>query len=65
MLKPGMSIWFAPVGVMSDCKSVEMHHEILAEAQPGDNVGFNVKNLSVKDIKRGNVASDYKNNPSK
>lgn len=65
ILKPGMSIWFAPVGVMSDCKSVEMHHEILTEAQPGDNVGFNVKNLSVKDIKRGNVASDHKNNPSK
>lgn len=32
ILKPGMSIWFAPVGVMSDCKSVEMHHEILTEA---------------------------------
>jgi elongation factor 1-alpha len=38
---------------------------MLTEAQPGDNVGFNVKNVSVKDIKRGNVASDAKNNPSK
>merc|ERR1712071_733473 len=27
----------------------------------GDNVGFNVKNVSVKDIKRGFVASDCKN----
>ncbi len=65
VLKPGMNIWFAPVGVCTDCKSVEMHHEILTEAHPGDNVGFNVKNVSVKDIKRGNVASDNKNNPSK
>merc|ERR1712162_21646 len=27
-------------------------------ASPGDNVGFNVKNVSVKDIRRGNVASN-------
>ena len=65
ILKPGMTIFFAPVGIATDCKSVEMHHEQLVEAIPGDNVGFNVKNVSVKDIKRGNVASDAKNNPSK
>jgi len=47
----------------SDVKSVEMHHESLVEAIPGDNVGFNVKGLSVKDIKRGNVAGDSKNDP--
>jgi elongation factor 1-alpha len=42
-----------------------MHHESLPEAVPGDNVGFNVKNVSVKDIRRGNVASDTKNDPAK
>jgi len=42
-----------------------MHHESLAEAVPGDNVGFNIKNVSVKDIRRGNVASDAKNDPAK
>merc|ERR1712038_1764656 len=42
-----------------------MHHETLAEGVPGDNVGFNVKNVSVKDIRRGNVASDSKNDPAK
>lgn len=40
-----------------------MHHEALTEAIPGDNVGFNVKNLSITDIKRGNVAGDSKNDP--
>ena len=40
-----------------------MHHESLPEALPGDNVGFNVKNVSVKDIRRGNVAGDSKNDP--
>lgn len=42
-----------------------MHHESLTEAEPGDNVGFNVKNLSVKDLRRGYVASDSKNDPAK
>ena len=63
VLKPGMMITFGPLGITTECKSVEMHHESLAEAEPGDNVGFNVKNLSVKDIRRGNVASDSKNDP--
>jgi elongation factor 1-alpha len=42
-----------------------MHHEALTEAIPGDNVGFNVKGLSTKDIRRGNVCSDSKNDPAK
>merc|ERR1712227_746287 len=65
LIKPGMVVTFAPVNVTTEVKSVEMHHESLQEAGPGDNVGFNVKNVSVKDIKRGNVASDSKNDPAK
>jgi len=56
VLKPGMVVTFAPAQVTTEVKSVEMHHESLPEALPGDNVGFNVKSLSVKDIKRGYVA---------
>merc|ERR1719336_688302 len=52
-----------PNMLTTEVKSVEMHHESLPEAVPGDNVGFNVKNVSVKDIKRGYVASDSKNKP--
>merc|ERR1719415_308462 len=63
-IKPGMVVTFAPSNVTTEVKSVEMHHESLPEAGPGDNVGFNVKNVSVKDIKRGNVASDSKNKPA-
>eukprot|EP01111_Echinosteliopsis_oligospora_P014545 TRINITY_DN54_c0_g2_i11.p1 TRINITY_DN54_c0_g2~~TRINITY_DN54_c0_g2_i11.p1 ORF type:complete len:168 (-),score=26.76 TRINITY_DN54_c0_g2_i11:43-546(-) len=40
-----------------------MHHTAMPEAVPGDNVGFNVKNLSIKDIRRGMVAGDSKNDP--
>merc|ERR1719506_3075254 len=65
IIKPAMNVTFGPRGTTTDCKSVEMHHESVAEAIPGDNVGFNVKGLSVQDIKRGYVASDTKNVPAK
>jgi len=65
VIKPGMVVCFAPANVTTEVKSVEMHHESLPEALPGDNVGFNVKNVSVKEIRRGNVASDSKNDPAK
>lgn len=53
----------APVSVTTEVKSVEMHHEALSEALPGDNVGFNVKNISVKDVHCDNVAGENKNDP--
>ncbi|KAG7691290.1 hypothetical protein KL930_005411, partial [Ogataea haglerorum] len=63
VIKAGMVVTFAPAGVTTEVKSVEMHHEQLAEGLPGDNVGFNVKNVSVKEIRRGNVCGDSKNDP--
>jgi elongation factor 1-alpha len=65
ILKPGDVVTFAPAGVTTEVKSIEMHHEQLAEAAPGDNVGFNVKNISIKDIRRGFVCSNSKNDPAK
>jgi len=64
LLKPGMVVTFAPSGLSTEVKSVEMHHESLPEAGPGDNVGFNVKNVSVKELRRGFVASDSKRDPA-
>jgi elongation factor 1-alpha len=63
VLKPGMTVMFSPAQVSTEVKSVEMHHEQLESAEPGDNVGFNVKNVSIKDIRRGMVAGDIKNDP--
>jgi len=65
VLKPNMVVTFAPGNQSTEVKSVVMHHVALPEALPGDNVGFNVKNLSVKDIRRGMVASDSKNDPAR
>lgn len=65
VIKPGMVVTFAPVNLTTEVKSVEMHHESLAEGVPGDNVGFNVKNVSVKELRRGYVAGDSKSDPPK
>jgi elongation factor 1-alpha len=65
IIKPGMIVTFAPANITTEVKSVEMHHESLEQASPGDNVGFNVKNVSVKELRRGYVASDSKNNPAR
>ncbi|AES61858.2 GTP-binding elongation factor Tu family protein [Medicago truncatula] len=64
VLKPGMAVTFAPTGVQTEVRSVEMHHEGLIEALPGDIVGFNVKNMSVKDLKQGYVASNSNDDPA-
>merc|ERR1712050_714627 len=64
-LKAGMVVTFSPAQVTTEVKSVEMHHTTLDKGVPGDNVGFNVKNVSTKDIKRGMVTSDSKNDPAK
>ena len=64
IMKPNIQVTFGPLGTTTECKSVEMHHESVSEAIPGDNVGFNVKGLSVTDIKRGYVASDAKREPA-
>jgi len=63
IIKPGMVVTFAPSNLTTEVKSVEMHHESLPEAVPGDNVGFNVKNVSVKELKRGFVCGDSKDHP--
>lgn len=64
VLKPGMTVLFAPTGVTSEVRSIERHHADVPEAHPGHNVGFNIRGLSVKDIQRGYVASDAKNDPA-
>lgn len=65
VIKPGIMARFAPSGITAEVKSCEVHHETLDEVGPGTNVGFAVKNVALKDIRRGDVASDADNNPAK
>jgi elongation factor 1-alpha len=65
ILTPGQVVTFAPANVTTEVKSIEMHHVALTQACPGDNVGFNVKGISIKDIRRGMVCGDAKADPPK
>ncbi len=64
VLKVGDKVIFEPPGVVGEVKSIEMHHEPLKEAYPGDNIGFNVRGVSKKDIRRGDVAGHPDNPPT-
>jgi len=68
LLKPDMKIIFTPsikgTGTVGEVKSIEMHHEFVSVAEPGDNVGFNVRGISKKDIRRGDVAGPVDSPPT-
>ena len=51
-------------GVIGEIKTIEMHHEQLKEAGPGDNIGFNVRGIGKKDIARGDVMGHLDNPPT-
>lgn len=55
IIKPGDKVIFMPANKQGEVKSVEMHHESLPQAEPGDNVGFNVRGIAKNDVKRGDV----------
>ncbi|HDN50869.1 MAG TPA: translation elongation factor EF-1 subunit alpha [Thermoplasmatales archaeon] len=68
VIKPGDKIIFLPStqpkGVIGEVKSVEMHHETIPKAEPGDNVGVNVRGVGKKDIRRGDVAGPVDHPPT-
>jgi elongation factor 1-alpha len=63
IITPGMVVTFAPCQITTEVKSIEMHHEQMPRAEPGDNIGFNVKSVSVKEIRRGYVCGQASNDP--
>lgn len=64
VLKTGDILVFEPSGVKGEVKSIEMHHQTIPEAKPGDNIGFNVRGISRTDVKRGDVAGHPDNPPT-
>ncbi len=64
ILLPDMKISMQPADKSGEVKSIEMHHEIIPKAEPGDNVGFNVRGISRTDIRRGDVAGPADNPPT-
>lgn len=64
VMKPGQTVVVMPAGKTCEVKTIEMHHQQLAQAIPGDNVGFALKGIDKKDITRGNVIGDPANPPT-
>ncbi len=64
VMKPADQIIFMPSGTKAEVKSIEMHHKQLTQAEPGDNVGFNVRGVSREQIKRGDVVGKPDNPPT-
>jgi elongation factor 1-alpha len=64
VMTPGMTVIFMPSNKTGEVKSIEMHHEMIPRAEPGDNVGFNIRGLGKKDIRRGDVAGPADSPPS-
>jgi len=64
VLKVNDVLVFEPSGVKGEVKSIEIHHQQIDKAEPGDNIGFNVRGVSKADIKRGDVAGHPDNPPT-
>ncbi len=66
VMKVGDKVIITPgregTGVKGEIKTIEMHHEQIQQAEPGDNVGFSVRGVNKKDIARGDVVG-HENNP--
>jgi len=64
VLKEGDTVVFMPANMTGEVKSIETHHVRIPRAEPGDNIGFNVRGISKKDVKRGDVCGHPDNPPT-
>jgi translation elongation factor EF-1alpha len=60
--KPNMVVTFVPIRLTMEVKLVKMHHELLLEHHPSDNINFNVKNVVIFFLKKKYFAYNSKNN---
>ncbi|MCL5877610.1 MAG: translation elongation factor EF-1 subunit alpha [Candidatus Bathyarchaeota archaeon] len=63
-LKPNTNLIFMPSNKTAEVKSIEMHHTTIPMAEPGDNIGMNVRGISKTDVHRGDVAGPVDNPPT-
>lgn len=64
-LEAGVKAIFAPGSATGKVKSLEVHHSEVEEATAGENVGFNVRKVNVKAVRRGFIASDADDRPAR
>ncbi len=64
VLKEGANLVFMPSKKTAEVKSMEMHHTRISVAEPGDNIGMNVRGIAKTEIHRGDVAGPVDNPPT-
>ena len=64
VLKEGDAVIFMPANKQGEVKSIEMHHAKIPKAEPGDNIGFNVRGIAKTEIRRGDVCGHVDNPPT-
>ena len=64
VMETGNDVSFQPSDVGGEVKTIEMHHDEIPRAEPGDNVGFNVRGIGQDDIRRGDVCGPAEDPPS-
>src|SRR3989449_732297 len=64
VLKDGDKVIFMPSGKVGECKTIETHHVRMTKAEPGDNIGFNIRGVAKNEIGRGEVMGHTDNPPT-
>jgi elongation factor 1-alpha len=64
VLKKGDKIIIMPTGFEGEIRSIEMHHEEIPQAIPGDNIGFSIRGITIKDVGRGDCLGHPNNIPT-
>ena len=63
-MRPNDKVIVMPSGALGEIKSIETHHTQMESAEAGDNIGFNLRGVDKKQIKRGDVIGPADNPPS-
>ena len=64
IMKKGDTVVFMPSNATGEVKSIEMHHEEIPQAVPGDNIGWSVRGIGKNDVRRGDVCGPKSAPPS-
>lgn len=64
MMRPNDKVIVMPSGAIGEVKSIETHHTQMESAEAGDNVGFNLRGVDRKQIKRGDMIGSASDPPT-
>lgn len=64
VLRVGQHVKISPGDLRGTVTSIQIHHADIQVARPGQNVGFSLRGVSCKDLRRGMVASDADASPA-